>query len=284
MRAGERRHHLCIRVYVSTKRKVRGPGRIPSRLRGVDAKGRPADFFVPTDVTERSVKLTALAIRGGASVRGKSQGSVGVAYFSTSGRALFLTNSHVVAPLGKRAIGSAVFGPGRQRIGTVLRTTPIVTEPKVHQLDASVIEIEGGVAFFPRQFIAESRSLVAVTPIISGDQRTYFYRTVTGSLKVFVRPQLVSSPRPVTVQNRVISFTNFFELQQVDGDALEPGDSGSALLRERRDGHLVACGLVFAGGGTTLGVVRFADVLGQLGLPWTSDDGSTADIGIDFSR
>jgi len=280
--AGEGRRHLCIRVYVSKKRRLRGHGRIPRRLRVVDAKGRPTRYFVPTDVTERPAKLTALAVRGGSSVRGDSLGSLGVPYFSVTGQALLLTNSHVVAPLGSRAIGAPIFGPGQQRLGTVLRTTPLFPDPDTeHFLDASVIEAE--VAIDSRRFIAEARRLVVVAPIIAGDQATYFYRTATGARKEFVRPQLVSTPRLVTVHGRQIRFNDFFELKQITGPPLVAGDSGSALLRERFDG-LVGSGLVFAGGGATLAVVRLTDVLAALQEPWTSDDGSTAEIGIDFSQ
>lgn len=275
--AGQRQ--LCVRVYVTHKQHVAAGDRIPRRLRGIDAHGRMAHFFVSTDVSERPRELTALALRGGDQLRGAGLGSIALAYRSVAGRRLLLTNAHAVAGVDRSAIGDDVRdASGKQRLGTVHRATPLRTGPDwVHFLDAALVAAQ--VPIEPLSLPGQAPRVVGLSTIRTGGRATYFYVDATGRRRTFTRPDHVETERAVRLGRHRLLFRDFFELHRTAGPPPEPGDSGSLLVRDAGDG-LIACGLVFAGSADLVAVLPIRDVFTALGQAWTSTDGLEEDVGI----
>jgi hypothetical protein len=267
---------LAIRVCVAAKKGDGYRFAVPRRIRGVMADGSPANFFIPTDVEKKPRILRALELRGGDPLAGAKLGSVGLVLSNTNGDRLILTNSHVTPGLDQSAQGQRVNDLRGGKIGETIRATALSSTPgRLHSVDAALIapNVETDLLMID----GAPAPVVKFDTLAQGMSQQLFYLRQNGARLSFRFPNLVATPRQVDVDGRLVLFAHFFELSQVGGPPRPvAGDSGSVLVRDIGSG-LVVHGLLFAGGGDTIGAVGMSDVFRALG-------GTVSGLAVDFPQ
>lgn len=260
---------LAVRVCVSQKKRPRCRGAVPKRLRGIGPGGTRATFFVPTDVEKRPPRLVALGLRGGDSIVGATLGSAGLVFLGTEGEPLLLTNAHVTPGIDQTAAGQPVSVPAGRAIGHTRWATRLSSVPgQLHSVDAAVV-----VPTVPVDPFAMSGAPATVAGYGSLDHRTaqsLFYLRRNGARTRLHRPHWVATPRPVDMEGRTLLFWKFWELAIESGPRPAHGDSGAVVLSDSGVG-LVVHGLLFAGGGATIGAVAIDAVFAALAPEGRSD-------------
>lgn len=164
-----------------------------------------------------------------------------------NGRLVFLTNTHVAAPVGKSSVGDSVLQPGRadggqasDRIGTLLEKTDV--KPKSsgqkNRTDSALVEVSPD---HLQHDIFE----------IQGDLRGWAEAQVGQTYVKSGRTTSTTSGR-CTARNATFEIGGFFDEPAVfeNLDVFEPmsagGDSGS-LIGQEREGGFFGTSLLFAG-------------------------------------
>ena len=273
--AGSGKKRLAIRVCVSQKKDKRFRAAVPKRLRGVRPDGTPADFFVPTDVEKKPRTLKALGIRGGDAIAGSNLGAVGLVFNGNDDQSYILTNAHVTPGIDQVAENQPVTILGGSIIGHTFRATRLSSAPgQLHSVDAAAVIPT--VPVDPFVIDGHPMRVVSYGQLAGGMTQRFFYLRNNGARRVFESPNLVVTPRNILVNGRPLLFVNFFEMTMIQGPQFPiPGDSGSALVSDTGAG-LTVHGLLFAGGGRTIGVIPIRDVFRALAAS------STKALGVEF--
>lgn len=252
-RAGERLRALAARVYVRRKKDVPSSARVPERL-------RDGLRLVQTDVVETGEPLTALVLRGGDAIEGRSAGTVGLAFRDREDREWFLTCAHVVGGLDADATGDPVWGEDGEVVGEVQRTLP-VQRNRVNRFDIALV---GAMVPVDPFTVGDATRQVVDHGQLRAGSKVEFHYTTRGERVRCSLPEPVETPIAVRFGKEAEAlFRGCLQLRVVSGKPT-PGHSGALLVRERGDG-LLACGIVFAGNRERLLVNRLGPALRAVG-------------------
>ena len=233
-----------------------------------------------------------LALHGGQGVRGMKAevGTIGLVYRSVEGRDYLLTSAHVAAGLDfgagdlasrERAGGStALTRPSNGRAFADLERIVEIRSGAANSCDAALCWIYRAEQVVLRSIAGER--VESVADVSPRSNEIYFYVNRRGQKKTFDAPDERSAV-DVTFAGRSVRFRRVITLTGVRGFAyrVEPGDSGSLLVRRTRQG-LVAAGLVFAGHANTVAVLPLSPLLTKLGDAAASRSGNREDVRIVF--